>query len=337
MWSSSRYGAGLRSGALLFPLNYSFPQPMDVEAEEEDAASNYSDNGSEGPDDSDEALLREDLEAVELDLPWWEQEENNPLLCARRLLELDEDSMPSSFNFLHWALSVLADLYHRCVSDDAQTLFEDFYEELRSAIYEDDGSLVNEQCVVTGLTPLLCLYASPRLFWTERDCSLFLERHVVPLTLLLLERGADINAVDRSGKGVFDFFVGENASFVTRMWSNVVLALFRDKGVYGARHLFLQRAPLVGDGSPYPSANEPTFGTVLEARVAASEFRDLMAGTDATEAEVEVMGGYLLEALVRLMDAAEQVPGYMCTMLGTSNVLHVWQHFLGLFAGRRTL
>jgi hypothetical protein len=79
-------------------------------------------------------------------------------------LGLDEERMPSSFNYLHWALGSLSGLYHHCWSGGVMSDFDDFCAAIRAAIVEDDGSLINEHCAVTGMTPLMCLFASPGLF-----------------------------------------------------------------------------------------------------------------------------------------------------------------------------
>jgi hypothetical protein len=326
VWDKSRYGVGLRNRAVMLGIDVDFSHaPGD-----EDEASNYSDSPSSSREedddgDGDEGAIDDDPESLLYD---WDD-------LTQYHLGLSEERMPSSFNYLHWALGSLSSLYHHCWTTGVMPKFDNFCAEVRTAIVEDDGSLINEHCAVTGMTPLMCFFASPGLFWTEFDCAPFLEQTVVPLTLLLLEKGANLSAVDLSGKGVYDFWVGENATFRATMSWNVVSDLLREKGLSAPRNAFLQKAPLVGDGTAYQATLSPFQYPLSQPSVPASEFRDLAAGTDATEEEVGAIGNYLLRSLMRLVDEARGPRE--ATLHGSESVLAVWHHFLGCYAGRKTL
>jgi hypothetical protein len=72
----------------------------------------------------------------------------------REEMERDEDAMPASFNYLHWACGSLMQNRRNRYEYHVDT-FSDCSRELLGEVAWDE--LVDEKCCVTGLTPLLAL------------------------------------------------------------------------------------------------------------------------------------------------------------------------------------
>jgi hypothetical protein len=121
----------------------------------------------------------------------------------REELKLDEEAMPASWNYLHWACSSMMAL-QRCSQDDGSGMFDVHLDEVLRGNWTE---LADERCCVTGMTPLLALMT---------DCD---EGVVYPnvdlkplesLVQLLTGFGASLGARDKLGRGAVELYWRNN-------------------------------------------------------------------------------------------------------------------------------
>ncbi len=331
LWTKSPFGAGLRNQSLLYDMtrdDYLLPAEDDGE---DGGASYMTDDDEDKREREHEEAVAEDLAQLKAEREAWDEHAEWMSIDLEVLHELlaDEDHMPSSFNYLHWALGSMSHLYGKCLREEAMGSFAQFFEELRVAVTEDDGSLMNERCVVTGMTPLLCLYSNFAVHPLSGDhegsvaARCLWECHVLPITILLLDKGADIRAVDRSGRGVLDVLVAETAWRRCEFFQQVVDFLTY-RGAAKLSSVYLEQ------WTNLPVTN---FAAWAEKGVPAAELRNLVPNTAASDVDLSSLAFYLVEQLFKLLPQDRDGLSKYCS----EDILQCWNSFLANFAGRRTL
>ncbi len=118
--------------------------------------------------------------------------------------------MPSSWNYLHWALSAMAKLHQETQVEECSFPFTDFMSELLATIKDDENrELINERCCVTGMTPLHCFVSSALMQyeWRQRNDDVQLHEWVGPVLGAMKAAGADFTLLDKANRNITDAFL----------------------------------------------------------------------------------------------------------------------------------
>jgi hypothetical protein len=122
---------------------------------------------------------------------------------SRTDLELEDDAMPASWNYLHWMSGSLRQIYFD------ETGGATFAEHMQAFLKEEGWSeLADEKCCVTGKTPLLVLVSD--CHYSAAD---FETHAIVPAMRRLVELGASRRATDNLGRGAVELYWRNNCDF----------------------------------------------------------------------------------------------------------------------------
>ncbi len=175
---------------------------------EDDEGSEYVFDEEQWEKDMDlELALDEELMPELVDA--WDQDAVDQEIRQQLMID-EEEYMPSSWNYLHWACSSIAHLHQETESEECSFPFTDFMDELWASVKDECcHDLVNERCCVTGMTPLHCLLSSSLLQPDKRyqRAEVELSEWVKPFCAVLKQNGADFCVLDNANRSMSDVFL----------------------------------------------------------------------------------------------------------------------------------